>query len=105
MSYRLLCSSFAVLYAVLRLLAQAVIYLNLFLAFLNLIPIPPLDGSKVVMRFLPVKYYHSYLRLESYGFLILVILLVSGILSSLIQGLVAFIEELFLLIPKFLFNE
>ena len=96
--------SFAVLYAPLRLLAQAVIYLNLFLAFLNLIPIPPLDGSKVVMRFLPAKYYHSYLMLERYGFLILVILLVSGVLSQLILGPVDFFYRIFLWIPRFLFN-
>ena len=97
-------SSFAFLYILLRQLVEAFITINLWLAFLNLMPIPPLDGSKVVMRFLPVEYYHSYLRLERYGFLILIILLVSGVLSSLIQGPVAFVEKLFLWIPRFLFN-
>ena len=36
-------------------------FLNLMLALFNLIPIPPLDGSSVVERLVPVKYYHHYL--------------------------------------------
>jgi Zn-dependent protease len=97
-------SSFAVVYAALTELAMAIIKVNLFLAFLNLMPIPPLDGSKVVMRFLPVKYYHPYLRLERYGFLILIVLLVSGVLSQLVLGPVDFFYKVFLWIPRFLFS-
>jgi Zn-dependent protease len=97
--------SFAFVYVPLSLLAQAVISLNLFLAFLNLLPIPPLDGSKVVMRFLPARYYSAYLRVERYGMIILIILLVSGALSYLVLGPVDFFYKIFLWIPRFLFNE
>jgi Zn-dependent protease len=98
-------SSLAFVYVPLSLLAQAVIYLNLFLAFLNLIPIPPLDGSKVVMRFLPARYYNLYLRLERYGMIILIVLLVSGGLSYLVLGPVDFFYKVLLWLPRFLLNE
>ena len=97
-------SSHPLLYYILVLMAQAFVTINICLAFLNLIPIPPLDGSKVVMRFLPTKYYHYYLRLERYGFLILIILLISGGLSLIVQGPINFFENLFVQIAEFLFN-
>jgi Zn-dependent protease len=49
--------------------------ISLFLAFLNLIPIPPLDGSKVLAFFLPPDIRRQYLSLGMFGFLILFALL------------------------------
>jgi len=97
-------TSHPLFYIPLSQLAQALIYINLVLAFLNLIPIPPLDGSKILMRFLPPKYDYYYLMLERYGFLILIILLATGVFSNLILGPVRFFYWVFLLIPKFLFG-
>jgi len=51
------------------------IIVNLFLAIFNLLPIPPLDGSRVMAGLLPNDLARQYLRLEPYGFLILIILL------------------------------
>lgn len=51
------------------------IFLNLLLAFFNLIPIPPLDGSRVLMGLLPRSYSQVYSRLERYGILIVFVLL------------------------------
>lgn len=65
--------------------AQAGIIINLVLAFLNLIPIPPLDGSKIVASILPFKQARQYEKIEPYGFFILLILMFSGILSWLIS--------------------
>lgn len=48
--------------------------INLVLAFFNLIPIPPLDGSRVVQRFLPVRALQAYNRLEPYGFMIVLLI-------------------------------
>lgn len=52
------------------------IQLNFVLAILNLLPLPPLDGSKVVAAFLPDRLLGPYLRLEAYGFLILIALVI-----------------------------
>jgi len=94
----------SVIYFSITQLAQALIVVNLVLATLNLIPIPPLDGSKILMRFLPPKYDHYFLMLERYGFLILLLLLATGVFSSLIWGPVELLYSLFLLIPRLLFG-
>lgn len=65
----------------LLLAAQAGIVINLILAFLNLIPIPPLDGSRIIASLLPPKQAWYYLKLEPYGFFILLALLFTGFLS------------------------
>jgi Zn-dependent protease len=52
-----------------------VVMLNVVLAIFNLVPIPPLDGSKVVAFFLPPQVAYSYLGWERYGFLFLILLL------------------------------
>ncbi len=70
------------------------IFLNALLAVFNLIPIPPLDGSRVVQYFLSGEVLALYRRLEQFGLLIIVavVLLVPGIqllLSDAIFGLVA----------------
>ena len=51
---------------------------NLGLAAFNLIPIPPLDGSKILGGLLPPKYAFAYARISEYAPLILIILLVTG---------------------------
>ncbi len=57
---------------------------NIILGAFNLIPIPPLDGSKVVMGFLPREAQLQFARLEPYGFPILIILLFTGLLDPVI---------------------
>lgn len=74
-------------------MAQIGVTINLVLMLLNLIPIPPLDGSRVVASFLSPKMAYQFNKLEVYGFLILVLLLASGILGRvlgpLLQGLLS----------------
>ncbi|MDD5475942.1 MAG: site-2 protease family protein [Syntrophales bacterium] len=60
-------------------------YINIILAAFNLIPIPPLDGSKILMGFLPPRYQYSLLRLEPYGFFIIIGLLFLGVLRPVIN--------------------
>lgn len=49
--------------------------INLVLAFFNLIPIPPLDGSRVVQRFLTPGAWQAYRKIEPYGFIIVIVVL------------------------------
>jgi len=61
-----------------------VAYINITLAALNLIPIPPLDGSKILMGISWEKTPHFIFRLEPYGFFIIIGLLYLGLLDPLI---------------------
>ena len=58
--------------------------INIILGSFNLIPIPPLDGSRVLMEFLPDNARYKLAGLERYGFFIIIILLWTGILSPVI---------------------
>jgi Zn-dependent protease len=59
--------------------------INIILGAFNLIPIPPLDGSKILMSVLPQEAQQQLARLEPYGFFILAILLFTGILNPVIR--------------------
>jgi Zn-dependent protease len=62
-----------------------VVQINITLAALNLIPIPPLDGSKILMGLVSKRTQYSLARLEPYGFFIIIGLLFLGILNPLIS--------------------
>ena len=57
------------------------ITINLILGFFNLIPIPPLDGSRILSSLLPEEYAYKLSRIDPFGFMILIILFISGIFS------------------------
>jgi len=64
---------------------ESVAYINITLAALNLIPIPPLDGSKILMGIVWEKTPDFLFRLEPYGFFIIIGFLYLGILDPLIR--------------------
>jgi len=74
--------------------------INIILGSFNLIPIPPLDGSRVLMEFLPHDARRKLARLEPYGFFIIIILLWTGILSPVIT----FVQNLILGLIGILLN-
>jgi len=59
-----------------------VIVISLSLGLFNLIPIPPLDGSKVLLALLPDKIYYSVLRYEHYGMMLLLAVIALGLLDG-----------------------
>jgi len=72
--------------------------INIMLAAFNLIPIPPLDGSKIVMGFLPDRLQYLMARLEPFGFFVIIGLLYLGALEPVIRffrGLILLVIGLF----------
>ena len=67
------------------------IMVNLILMVLNMIPLPPLDGGRVLTGLLPMPYSAYVARIEPYGFFILVALLVLGLLAKIIWPVVIFL--------------
>ena len=67
--------------------------LNLSLGLFNLIPIPPLDGSRIFYVFLPQKLYFGIMKYERYIQLALLLLLWTGFLSKPLSAAVSFISS------------
>ena len=72
------------------------ISINLSLMILNLIPLPPLDGGRIAVSLLPNHLAHKYAQVERYGFLILIILLMTHILDLIIFPLIQISQSLIL---------
>jgi len=72
------------------------VLINVVLAVLNMIPIPPLDGSRVVYWILPDRYAAAYYRLEPFGTIILLMLIMFGILGKIIGPIIEPIVTLLL---------
>jgi Zn-dependent protease len=70
-------------------MAVAGIFINAILMILNLLPLPPLDGSRIVASLLPGPLAWQYSRLEPYGLIILLILFVTQILGKILWPLIA----------------
>lgn len=68
---------------------QAGVVINFGLGWLNLLPIPPLDGSKILAYFLPGELAWRYLAIERWGFVILILLLATGLLGMVLGPLVS----------------
>jgi len=73
----------------LALMAQAGVFINIVLMALNLLPLLPLDGGRVVAGFLSPEAANRFMKIEPYGLIILLLLLFSGILGKILGPVIS----------------
>lgn len=72
-----------------------IVLFNINFGIFNLIPLPPLDGSKILLEFLPGELAYKYMGLERYSFIILIVLIMTPVLSSILVPLSGLILHIF----------
>ncbi len=77
-------------------MGQAGVLVNIVLLVLNMLPVPPLDGGRIVSGLLPNKLSWKFDRLEPYGFFILIGLLALGLLGEILGPVVGFLNNVLL---------
>ena len=83
----------------LALMGAAGVFFNIIIMVLNLVPLPPLDGGRILVSLLPQRIAWRVARVEPYGFMILILLLLTGVLGTMlwpaIGALMALVAGLF----------
>ncbi len=75
-------------FGIINFVFESLISINVLLGVFNLVPIPPLDGSRVVMGLLPDELASRYAMIEPYGFIIIIVFIGLGIFNILIEPIV-----------------
>lgn len=77
----------------LRAMAEVGVIINVIIMVINLLPMPPLDGGRIVTGILPFKWAVVYVRFERVGMWIVIFLLVSGILGKILMPMVNMVQK------------
>ena len=80
-------------YLYLLLAIDQIIYLNIYLAIFNLLPIPPFDGSRLFLAFLPTKLYFKVMRYERAIMLVIMVLLLFGFFSGPLNFITGYVYD------------
>ncbi|MBN4062752.1 MAG: site-2 protease family protein [Alkaliphilus sp.] len=80
------------------------IMINLVLAIFNMLPIPPLDGSKILLSIVPEQWEYTVYKYEKYSYFILLALLFTGTISSILFPIVNYLFDLLLFFMQFIFG-
>jgi Zn-dependent protease len=73
----------------LALMGAAGVFINVIFMVLNLLPLPPLDGGRMLVSLLPHRYAYKFSRVEPYGFVILIVLLFTGVLGLVLWPVIS----------------
>ena len=84
-------------------MAQMMIYMNIGLGLFNLIPLPPLDGSKILYSFLPMRVLMRILPYERYAQIVMLVLLFTRVLSVPLNAGAGFLYRAFMALPAKVF--
>jgi len=78
----------------LALMGAAGVFVNAIIMVLNLLPLPPLDGGRILVSLLPRRLAYNVSRVEPYGFIILIALLFSGVLGMILWPVIGMVLRL-----------
>jgi Zn-dependent protease len=76
------------------LMGMAGIEINLILMVLNLLPLPPLDGGRMAVSLLPYRLAYQFSKIEPYGFMILLLLMMTGVLGMIVWPFIIIMKQL-----------
>ncbi len=86
------------------LIFRALIRFNIILGLFNLLPFPPLDGSKIFASLLPTKYEIFFYKYERYLYVVLILFIITNVVDNILGPLILFSNEILIRFVMFLLN-